>query len=71
MMKKRLLLVAMALFAIYNLLCNRKVEMPDLVLANAEALAEDETATPPCVDDGSGCLDGEYWFPYMRENWWI
>ncbi|WP_300152801.1 NVEALA domain-containing protein [Bacteroides sp.] len=64
-------LVAVILVAGYNLLCSKENKMSDLVLANVEALAEDETATPPCVDYGTGCLDGEYWFPYMRENWWI
>ncbi len=66
-----MLLVMVTLFAGYNLLCNKERKMSDVVLANVEALAEDEATTSPCVGYGDGCLDGEYWFPYMRENWWI
>lgn len=68
-MKKYALLVVIITFASYNLLRNEEKEMSELVLANVEALSENETETSPCMDGGGGCLNG-LWFPYKREKQW-
>ena len=67
-MKKYVLLVAIVLFVGYNLLCNKEIEMSDLMLANVEALAEDESSTSPCDGDESGCFTGWLWYPTMKEK---
>lgn len=68
-MKKNILLVAVALFAGYNLLCSKENEMSDLVLANVEALSNSEIV-PDCEPGGNGCYSDGCWFAYEREAWW-
>lgn len=72
-MKRSILFIVIILFAGYNFFCCNEKKMSELVLANVEALAKiessDESSTHPCISVGKGCLDGKYWFPYMRESW--
>lgn len=69
-MKKYIMLIVFVLFAGYNMICNVKSNMSELVLANVEALASGETSSSDCPSYGNGCLSGSYWFPNLRERGW-
>ncbi|HCC85760.1 MAG: hypothetical protein XD92_0052 [Proteiniphilum acetatigenes] len=76
-MKKKVLsgLFALALLVATGYGVNQSMKsdanLPDLALANVEALAqsEEKTCPAPCIDDGSGCYCYG-WYSYCREpNW--
>lgn len=64
------MLIVFVSFAGYNMICNVKSNMSELVLANVEALASGETSSSDCPSYGNGCLSGSYWFPNLRERGW-
>ena len=68
---KATLVVAFALIAgmnVYN--AQQSDVMSDLALANVEALAGGETASPDCPSSGNGCLSNGLWWPCLREPMW-
>lgn len=69
-MKKYVLLVVLISLVSYNLICNEERKVSELVLANAEALAGGETASPDCPSSGNGCLSNGLWWPCLREPMW-
>ena len=73
-MKKMIKIAFVAAFvaiAGYGVYANQKVEsMSDLMLANVEALAGGETASPDCPSSGNGCLSNGLWWPCLREPMW-
>lgn len=69
-MKKIVLFIVFISLVGYHLTCNQTRKMPEVVLANVEALASGETSTD-CQPDGNGCLSDGLWFPNDREvNIW-
>lgn len=69
-MKKYVLLVVLISLVSYNLICNEERKVSELVLANVEALAGGETASPDCPSSGNGCLSNGLWWPCLREQMW-
>ncbi|WP_294634849.1 NVEALA domain-containing protein [uncultured Bacteroides sp.] len=69
-MKKVIRIAFVAAIAGYGVYTNQKTDnvMSELMLANVEALANDENPMCPngCFDDGDGCLC-YHWFPTYRE----
>lgn len=68
-MKKYALLIVLISLVGYGLMCSGKRKMPELFLANVEALASGETSVD-CPSDGRGCLSGGYYYPSLREASW-
>lgn len=70
-MEKYALLIVFISLASYNLMCNGKRKIPELVLANVEALAGSETSDTDCVPGGNGCLSSNgFWWPCHQESQW-
>lgn len=69
-MKKYALLIVLISLVGYNLMCSEKREIPELVLANVEALASGETSVD-CLSNGGGCVSRGMFYPYLREPSWL
>lgn len=65
-MKKYALLIVLVSFVGYGLMCSGKRKMPELVLANVEALASGETSVD-CLSNGNGCVSNGAFYPLLRE----
>ena len=70
-MKKYTLLIAFISFVCYILTYSEKGEMPELALANIEALASGETSGTDCPPGAGGCLSSSgLWWPLSHESQW-